>query len=73
MKEYSNDEITIIWEPKLCVHAAECVKALPEVYKPKERPWIKIQNASTEALKTQIRACPSKALSYRLNSSQSSP
>jgi len=65
MKEYSNGDITVIWEPKLCIHAGECVKALPEVYNPQERPWININNASTEALKAQIHKCPSKALSYR--------
>lgn len=64
MKEYSNGEITIVWKPKLCTHAAECVKALPEVYKPNEKPWIDASKGSTEALKAQISRCPSGALSY---------
>lgn len=64
--EYPNGEITIIWKPKTCIHVAECVKRLPKVYRPKERPWIKIENASTNDLKTQIDACPSGALSYRV-------
>lgn len=64
-KEYTNGEITIIWQPKLCTHAAECVKALPRVYNPKARPWIKIENATTEQLKDQIGRCPSGALSFR--------
>ena len=67
MKEYSNGELTIVWEPKLCSHAGECVKALPEVYDPKARPWISPEGASTEALKAQIGLCPSKALSYYMN------
>jgi uncharacterized Fe-S cluster protein YjdI len=66
-KEYTNGKITIMWKQKKCIHAAVCVKQLPEVYNPKEKPWIKINNASTEALKSQIEACPSGALSYRLN------
>lgn len=64
--EYSNKDITIVWKPKTCTHAAECVKALPEVYKPKERPWINIENATTEDLKNQIDKCPSRALSYHI-------
>ena len=64
VKEYSNGEITILWKPKKCIHAGECVKRLPNVYKPKEKPWIQIENASTETLKEQILACPSGALSY---------
>lgn len=66
-KEYSNGEITVVWQAKKCIHAAECVKALPQVYNPKERPWIKIDNATTAALKDQIAKCPSGALSYYMN------
>ena len=64
-KEYDKGNFTIVWKPELCIHAGECVKRLPEVYNPKERPWIKPENASVEALKSQIDACPSKALSYK--------
>ena len=65
--EYSNGELTIIWQPDLCQHSGICVKTLPQVYNPKERPWIKIENATTEELIAQINQCPSGALSYRLN------
>ena len=64
IKEYSNGEITIFWKPKICIHAGECVKRLPDVYKPNEKPWMQIENATTTALKEQILACPSGALSY---------
>ncbi|NQZ45242.1 MAG: (4Fe-4S)-binding protein [Flavobacteriaceae bacterium] len=63
-KEYPKGNFTIIWKPKVCIHAGECVKRLPEVYNPRERPWIKPEKASVEALKQQIDACPSGALSY---------
>ena len=66
-KEYTNGEITIKWQPKLCQHAGVCVKTLPRVYNPKVSPWIKIENASTEELKKQISNCPSGALSFTLN------
>lgn len=66
MKEYSNGEITIVWDSSKCVHAGVCVKMLPKVYNPKARPWITIENATTEELKKQIDACPSGALTYRL-------
>lgn len=65
--KYSNDDITIVWQPKMCIHAGECVKSLPQVYKPKEKPWISIENASTAELKNQIGKCPSGALSYYKN------
>ena len=65
--EYSNREITIIWQPDVCIHSGICVATLPAVYKPKERPWIQIGNATTEELISQIKACPSGALSYKFN------
>lgn len=64
--EYSNNEIAVIWRPDLCVHAGICVKTLPNVYHPKEKPWIKPEQASTEELMNQINKCPSGALSYKL-------
>ncbi|WP_149304299.1 (4Fe-4S)-binding protein [Pareuzebyella sediminis] len=65
VKEYSNEEITILWKPEKCIHSGICVRLLPEVYNPKERPWVKIENASTEALKAQVANCPSRALSLK--------
>lgn len=65
-KQYSNDELTVVWQPHLCIHAENCVKMLPKVYNPEVRPWIKVENATTDELKTQVDACPSGALSYKL-------
>lgn len=64
-KEYKKGDFTIVWKPEKCIHSGVCVKTLPDVYNPKERPWIKPENASMEALKDQIDACPSGALSYK--------
>ena len=63
--EYSNGEITILWKPELCAHSGICVKMLPTVYNPKDRPWIKIENASSEELIHQVAHCPSGALSIQ--------
>ena len=65
--EYTNGELTVVWQPKLCTHSGICVKTLPQVYNPKERPWCKPENAATEKLKNQIENCPSGALSYEMN------
>lgn len=66
VKEYKKENLTIIWKPKLCIHSAVCVKELPEVYNPKEKPWIKAEKASVEKLRAQIVKCPSNALSYSM-------
>jgi len=65
--EYTNGETTIVWEAEKCIHSAICVKGLPEVFQPKERPWIKIDAAKTESLIKQVKACPSGALRFYMN------
>ena len=62
--KYDNGDITIVWKPHLCQHAGICVKKLPQVYNPKDRPWVKTGIATAEELKAQIDACPSGALTY---------
>ncbi len=64
-KEYSNGEITILWKPEKCIHSGICVKTLPKVYNPKERPWIKLKNATSKELINQVSKCPSEALSIK--------
>ena len=29
IKRYSNGEITVVWQPSLCVHSAICARGLP--------------------------------------------
>lgn len=72
--KYTNNEVTVVWKPKMCIHSTLCWKGLIEVFNPKERPWIKIDGASTERIIDQVRKCPSGALSYYLNAAtQESP
>ncbi|NCO63784.1 MAG: hypothetical protein GW839_09650 [Flavobacteriales bacterium] len=70
IKKYTNGEVTIVWDAEKCIHSAICVKGLPDVFKPKEKPWIKIDKASTEALIHQVKACPSGALSFFMNDAE---
>jgi uncharacterized Fe-S cluster protein YjdI len=62
-KKYTNGEITILWQSEKCTHSGVCVKTLPKVYNPKETPWVKPENATTEELRNQVGRCPSGALS----------
>ena len=65
VKEYAKGDFTVIWKPKKCIHSEICVKTLPEVYKPNDKPWIQPENATVEELKSQIDRCPSGALTYK--------
>ena len=70
IKKYSNGELTVVWKPGLCIHSGVCVRTLPQVYNPREKPWIKVENASTEELMAQIKKCPSGALTYLMNNGE---
>ena len=65
IKEYTKGDLTVIWKPKKCIHSAKCVHGLPDVFKPKEKPWIQLDNCDIEHVKTQIDNCPSGALAYK--------
>lgn len=71
--EYSNGELVVVWQPELCQHAGICVKMLPDVYRPAERPWVRIENATTRELVSQIKRCPSGALSFRMINESKEP
>ncbi len=66
--EYSNGEVTIIWKPDLCQHSGICVRTLPKVYHPRERPWITPEHGTTEEIIDQVKRCPSGALTYKVKS-----
>lgn len=69
-KNYTNGEVTIVWQPKMCIHSAKCWRgenSLPEVFNPAEKPWIKPEGASTDKIIQQVNNCPSGAISYFMN------
>ena len=70
IEEYSNGEITVVWNAEKCIHAGECVKRLPKVYNVDKTPWIDVTQATTEELKSQVSACPSGALTFVTNDSK---
>lgn len=69
-KKYSNEEITVVWKPKVCIHSAVCFRGLPGVFNPKIKPWVTIEGGSSEEIMAQIDKCPSGALSYYRNDSE---
>ena len=68
VKRYTNGQITVIWQPDLCVHSGNCVRGLPLVFDRHRRPWIELQHDQTETIQRQVERCPSGALSWEKNS-----
>ena len=67
--KYTNGEMTVLWKPKVCIHSSFCWKGLIEVFNPKEKPWIKMDGATTDRIIEQVKKCPSGALGYFINDS----
>jgi uncharacterized Fe-S cluster protein YjdI len=64
-KEYATDEIVVEWEPRLCYHSQNCVRALPQVFDNDRRPWVKVDAASADEVEAAVARCPSGALRTR--------
>lgn len=66
-KKYTNGEVTVVWQPDKCIHSTLCFTGLPQVFNPRERPWVKPEGAATQQIIDQVKRCPSGALSYFMN------
>ena len=64
---YKSDSIEITYDSKLCIHAAECTKGLPEVFDIKKKPWVNPDGAENDKIAKVIHKCPSGALQYIRN------
>lgn len=65
---FSNEDITVTYEPRVCVHAEKCARELSDVFRTSVIPWINLDGCETQKIIKQINRCPSGALKYCLNS-----
>ena len=65
-KAYENDEICVFWNPDLCQHAGECIKANSKVFDVSRRPGVDVSQAPGDEIASIIDRCPSEALRYEL-------
>ena len=66
VKKYFHNELTVVWQPNVCIHSKKCWKNLIQVFNPQNRPWINLEGANQDRIKKQIDNCPSGALSYQV-------
>ncbi|MBS1904314.1 MAG: (4Fe-4S)-binding protein [Bacteroidetes bacterium] len=64
-KSYTNGEITVFWKPEICQHSGNCARGLPTVFKPRQHPWITLEEASTAEIIVAVENCPSRALTWK--------
>jgi CDGSH-type Zn-finger protein/uncharacterized Fe-S cluster protein YjdI len=63
-KLYYGKNIDVTFDPKRCIHAAECVNNLPEVFDTSRRPWILTDNADADEVARVVKLCPTGALHF---------
>ena len=65
-KMYTGPLVDVSFDGDICIHAAECVRGMPDVFNTKKRPWIDPTQADTPGLAEHLREvigrCPSGAL-----------
>lgn len=64
-REYTNGDLTVIWDASKCTHSGHCVRELPQVFNLHQRPWVNMLGADSETIRRQVHACPSGALSLK--------
>jgi uncharacterized Fe-S cluster protein YjdI len=66
LQVYETPDITVTFDPNVCIHSGVCVRGLPLVFDIKRKHWVRPELASAEAVAAQVARCPSGALQYRL-------
>lgn len=62
--EYRGEHVDVTWDQKRCIHAAECVHGLPEVFDTDNRPWVAPDEGDADAVAEVVRRCPTGALHF---------
>jgi uncharacterized Fe-S cluster protein YjdI/CDGSH-type Zn-finger protein len=64
-RSYRGTGIEVTFDLARCIHVAECLRGLPEVFDVEERPWIEPDAADPDRVAEVVARCPSGALQYR--------
>lgn len=59
---YAGTSLTVTFDGARCIHAAECVRGLPDVFDTHRTPWVRPDEASAEAVRQVVARCPTGAL-----------
>ena len=63
-RAYRGAELTVFFDARRCIHAAECARGLPAVFDTSRKPWVAVDEAAADAVATVVERCPSGALTY---------
>ena len=72
-KEYRSERIVVSFDPERCIHARYCVRGLPEVFNPSERPWVRPDRAIADHVAEVVMRCPTGALQFERTDGATEP
>jgi CDGSH-type Zn-finger protein/uncharacterized Fe-S cluster protein YjdI len=64
IREYEGQDIVVRYDVRRCIHAAECVRGLPQVFNTKARPWVQPDAATPDQVAAVVMRCPTGALHF---------
>lgn len=64
LRTYESDDVAVTYDPRRCIHSAECVRGLRRVFDPDRVPWIDPNQAEAQAIAEVVERCPTGALHY---------
>jgi uncharacterized Fe-S cluster protein YjdI len=66
LQVYETPDITVTFEPEICIHSGVCLRGLPAVFDVNRKRWIRPELAAADEVAAQVARCPSGALQYQL-------
>jgi len=61
---YETPDITVTFDPDVCIHSGVCVRGLPDVFDVKRKRWIRPELQPADVVADQVMRCPSGALQF---------
>jgi uncharacterized Fe-S cluster protein YjdI len=65
LQTYETDEVVVTYDPNICTHSGVCVRTLGAVFDPRQKRWVRPENASAAEVVAAVAKCPSGALQTR--------
>ena len=66
LQVYETRDITVTFDPNICIHSGVCLRGLPAVFDIREKRWVRPELGSAADVAAQVARCPSGALQFRL-------
>ena len=62
-RTYKGSDVDITFNASRCIHAAQCLHGLPDVFDAEAKPWITPDGAAADEIAAVVARCPTGALS----------